>query len=81
MKRAVIIVTIFVIAFGLFICTNTVYAAEQAIDEETESKLVEIKENVAQSLEDYQEKYGSDIYGLVAYILHIVQIYSIPFCF
>ena len=81
MKKAIIIVTMFVIVFGIFICTNTVCAAEQAIDEETESKLVEIKENVANSLEDYQEKYGSDIYGLVAYILNIIRIYSIPFCF
>ena len=81
MKKAIIIVTIFMIVFGVFICTNTVYAAEQAIDEETESKLVEIKENATNSLEDYQEKYGSDIYGLVAYILNIVRIYSIPFCF
>ena len=81
MKKAEIIVTIFIIVFGIFICTNTVNAAEQAIDEETESRLVEIKENTANSLKDYQEKYGSDIYGLVAYILNMVRIYSIPFCF
>ena len=81
MKKAIIIVTIFIIVFGIFICTNTVNAAEQAIDEETESRLVEMKENTANSLKDYQEKYGSDIYGLVAYILNMVRIYSIPFCF
>ena len=81
MKKAIIIVTIFVMVFGIFICTNTVNAAEQAIDEETESRLVEIKENTAKSLKDYQEKYGSDVYGLVAYILNLVRIYSIPFCF
>ena len=81
MKKAIIIVTIFTIVFGIFICTNTVHAAEQAIDEETESRLVEIKENTANSLKDYQEKYGSDVYGTVAYILNIIRIYSIPFCF
>ena len=81
MKKAIIIITIFTIVFGIFICTNTVNAAEQAIDQETESKLVEIKEDSANSLKDYQEKYGSDAYGLVAYILNIVRIYSIPFCF
>ncbi len=81
MKKAIIIVTIFIIVFGMLICTNTVNAAEQAIDKETESRLVEIKENTANSLKDYQEKYGSDIYGLVAYILNIIRIYSIPFCF
>ena len=36
---------------------------------------------VANHLEDYKEKYGSDAYGLVAYILNIIRIYSIPFCF
>ncbi len=81
MKKAIIIVTIFVIVFGIFICTNTVRAAEQTIDEQTESKLVEIKDDAANSLKDYQEKYGSDVYGLVAYILNIIRIYSIPFCF
>lgn len=60
---------------------NKAYAAEKAIDETTESRLVEIKETQTKSLEDYKEKYGSDIYGLVAYILNIVRIYSIPFCF
>ena len=81
MKKAIIIITIFTIVFGIFICTNTVKAAKQAIDQETESKLVEIKESTANSLKDYQEKYGSDVYGLVAYILNIIRIYSIPFCF
>ena len=81
MKKAIIIVTIFTIVFGIFICTNKVFAAEQAIDEETESKLVEIKDNTANSLKDYQEKYGSEVYGTVAYILNIVRIYSIPLCF
>ena len=62
------------------VASNT-YAVEQAIDEATESKIVEIKDNAAKSLEDYQEKYGSDIYGLVAYILNLVRVYSIPLCF
>ncbi len=81
MKKAIMIVTMIVIVFGIFICTNNVYATEQAIDEETESKLVEIKDNAANSIEDYKEKYGSDVYGIVAYILNVIRIYSIPFCF
>lgn len=81
MRKAIIIVTLLIAIFAIFICTNIVYAAEQAIDKETESKLVEIKDNAVNSLDDYKEKYGSDVYGLVAYILNIVRIYSIPFCF
>ena len=70
-----------VVIIGAFLVSSNVYAAEQVIDEETESKIVEIKDNAAKSLEDYQEKYGSDVYGLVAYILNLVRIYSIPLCF
>ena len=83
MKKAIIITTIILIIIGLFVCVgNNVYAAEErAIDNQTESQLVEIKENTAKSIEDYQEKYGSDAYGMVAYILNLVKIYSIPLCF
>ncbi len=81
MKKVTIIITILLLIFGVFLCTNKTYAAQRAIDNETESKIVELKENAANSLEDYKEKYGSDAYGLVAYILNIVRIYSIPLCF
>ncbi len=81
MKKALIIVSIFVIVIGVFLVASNVYAADQAIDEETESKIIEIKDNAAKSLEDYQEKYGSNVYGTVAYILNLVRIYSIPLCF
>ena len=81
MKKTIAIFTILIMILGIFTITNKVYAADKAIDEKTESKLVEIKETQTQSLEDYQEKYGSDAYGTVAYILNIVRIYSIPFGF
>ena len=58
-----------------------VYAAENIIDAKNESKLIQIKENAAKTLEEYKQKYGSDGYGLTAYILNLVRIYSIPFCF
>ena len=82
MKKTIsIIATLLIILLGIFTISNKVYAAEKAIDEKTESQLVEIKETQMKSLEDYQQKYGSDAYGLVAYILNLVRIYSIPFCF
>ena len=63
----------------LFIFTNYVQAdTKQVIDKDTESKLVEIKDNAAKSLEDYKQKYGSDSYGFTAYILNLIRIYSIP---
>jgi len=66
----------------IFMCAKiTCAATSEVIDESTESKLVEIKDNAKNSLEDYKEKYGSDAYGFTAYVLNLVRIYSIPFGF
>lgn len=81
MKKVAIIILSTLFIFTIFTSNVVVKATEQVIDNTTESKLVEIKENEARTLEDYKEKYGSPVYGTVAYILHLVQIYSIPFCF
>ena len=81
MKKTIAIITILITILGILTFSNKVYATEKAIDESTESKLIEIKETQTKTLEYYQEKYGSDAYGLVAYILNIIRIYSIPFCF
>ena len=40
-----------------------------------------MKKNEEKSLEQYKIDYGSDSYGFAAYLLHKVQVYSIPFCF
>ena len=68
-----------------FFCINKSYAVanniEQVMPKETESTIVQLKEKEMKSLEDYKERYGSDSYGLTAYILHKIQVYSIPFCF
>ena len=60
---------------------NQVYAAENVIDVQNESKLIKIKDNTTKTLEEYKQKYGSDAYGLTAFILNGIRIYSIPFCF
>ena len=83
MKKTVAFIAVILMVFSVLAVTK-VYAAEnstEVIDENTESQLIEIKDNQAKSLDDYKEKYGSDTYGLVAYILNLVRVYSIPFCF
>lgn len=83
MKKSLTIIgiTIMIIICSIFF-VNKVYAVqEKPINNETESTLVELKEKEMKSLEDYEETYGSKSYGFTAYILHKVQIYSIPFCF
>lgn len=80
MKKIFASVAILMVIFSVFTCTK-VYAENDIIDTENESKLIEIKENAAKSIEDYKEKYGSDAYGITAYVLNIIRIYSIPLCF
>ena len=79
MKKIVagIALLMMIVIFGY----NRVYAAENIIDEQNESQLIKIKEDSAKTLEEYKKKYGSDAYGLTAYILNIIRIYSIPLCF
>ncbi len=81
MKKIAIVVVVLLLILGIYSVRKPVRAVEQVIDNETESQLIEIKETQMKTLEDYKAKYGSDIYGTVAYILHLLQVYSIPFCF
>ena len=82
MKKAI---TTFLVFLSIF-CIGSVYATNtnangEIISEGTKSQLVEIKDKELKSLEDYKELYGSDTYGLVAYVLNKVRIYSIPVAF
>lgn len=93
MKKTLAFITILLTLFNIFAFSNVTFAANNVtqntsqntssnvIDEKTESKIVEIKKKESKSLEDYKEKYGSDAYGIAAYILNILRVYSIPFCF
>ena len=91
-KRRCIIITLLALIFSSTVCfaaetTNNnsvnnsvnVVENEKNTDEESTAKtIVKIKEEQLKSLDDYKNKYGSPTYGLAAYILHIVQVYSIP---
>ena len=82
MKKVLISFAIILSIIGI----NYVYAANtnvegEIISEETKSQLVEIKDKELKSIEDYNEAYGSTTYGLVAYILDKVRVYSIPVAF
>ena len=82
MRKVLIVFAIIISIMGI----NCAYAANtnvgnEIISEETKSQLVEIKDKELQSIEDYNEAYGSTTYGVVAYILNKVRIYSIPVAF
>ncbi len=82
---------VLVIMFLLILCSSTFVLASSARNtnkienkveqSDTMSQLVEMKDKEKKTLEDYQEAYGSETYGLTAYMLNRIQIYSIPFCF
>lgn len=77
----IIAIAIIFCFFAYGMCVSKTYANKSIIDEKTESNLVEIKKDQLTNIKDYQEKYGSEAYGTTAYLLHMVQIWSIPFCF
>lgn len=81
MKKVIAVVFIILAIFG----TVSVYATStnnNTLTAETaSSNLVDLKDKAWKALEDYQAAYGNDTYGLVAYFLNIVRIYSIPFGF
>lgn len=75
-----IMITIFIGTISLF--QNAYAVTGNAVLNSTQAtELVEIKESTKDKLAEYIEKYGSTPYGVAAYILNIVRIYSIPFCF
>ncbi|MCI8362446.1 MAG: hypothetical protein HFJ41_04885 [Clostridia bacterium] len=85
MKKTLAIIAIFItIAFSTIVLAGN---GEKITNKETNknetavSKIVDFKDKEKKTLEDYKEAYGSDSYGLTAYALNRIQIYSIPFCF
>ena len=82
-KKVSTIILIFVILFGTISLFSKVFAVtgNEVLNSEQATELVEIKESAKGKIEEYIEKYGSTPYGVAAYILNIVRIYSIPFCF
>ena len=76
------ILVCFLIAMTLLSMT-VVYAnsENQTLQGVNEGEIIEIKENAERELQEYTELYGNESYGMTAYILDKVRIYSIPFCF
>lgn len=78
-----IIVGIILIIILTLAINSVVFATENvaALEEENANEILTMKNEVGSKLDEYSEKYESDAYGLAAYILNIVRIYSIPVCF
>ena len=79
LKKVVIIVIMILTMFGAV--STYAITGEEVLQSEQATELVEMKENTKKRTEEYIEKYGSTTYGITAYILNGLRIYSIPFCF
>ena len=79
MKKVIAIISILFLLMG---CTS-VYAANQVTEmaQSTTGKIIEIKDRELKTLEEYKEAYGPDAYGLTAFLLSKIRVYSIPFGF
>ena len=78
--------TLLIMTFAFMCLFTTVYAtsnesSSETLQSESTGKLLEIKKHELTTIDDYKEKYGSDTYGVTAYILDRVRIYSIPLVF
>ena len=75
------VIAIFLMLICLLSMYNVYASSTRIIDNQTTSQLIEIKEKELKELKDYTQAYGSESYGMTAYILNKVRIYSIPTCF
>ncbi len=85
-KKIAAIIMIVMLILGL--CATSIYATDtnvttNSVDLKNDAtvNLEKIKDRELETLQDYQESYGDNTYGLVAYILNIIRLYSIPFGF
>ena len=82
-RKISMIIIMFVMLVGTFSLFSNSFAVtgNEVLNSTQATELVEIKETTKGKIAEYIEKYGSTPFGVAAYILNIVRIYSIPFCF
>ena len=74
---SIILISIILLLFG------NVQAIEEKniLETNTTSELLEKKEEQKTEIDEYTRKYGSESYGVAAYVLNKIRIFSIPLCF
>lgn len=79
------IIAIFMIIMCLFAVASMYQVnatnAEADLTSDSTVNLVKLKDRELKTLQDYQEAYGNETYGLAAYVLNAIRIYSIPLGF
>lgn len=79
LKKVVVLIIIALMIMGMY----SVYAVEgnEVLQSEQAAEIIQMKESSKAKVQDYIEKYGSTPYGVAAFILNVLRIYSIPCCF
>ena len=77
-KIVIMMVTIFIIIGSVSVFAIT---GEEVLESNQATELLEMKESTKDKMGEYIDKYGSTPYGVTAYILNGLRIYSIPCCF
>ena len=79
LKKIVVLLIIALMIMGFY----SVFAVdgEEVLNSDQAAEIVQMKESSKAKVQDYIDKYGSTPYGVAAYILNILRIYSIPTCF
>ncbi len=74
---AIVITMIVILSFG------TVLAVEEKniLETNTTKELMEMKDETKTDIDEYTKTYGSESYGMTAYVLNLIRWYSIPLCF
>lgn len=81
MKKTIAMIIAIISIFIAIMASNNIVQASAETEEDKKREIVELKNEQVKTREQYEEKYGSKSYGLTAYILHLVQVFSIPLCF
>lgn len=85
MKKKIIAIFMIIMCLlavaSMYQVNATTAATEADVTSDSTVNLVKLKERELKTLQDYQDAYGNETYGLAAYVLNIIRIYSIPFGF
>ena len=79
LKKVIVLLIVALMIIGM----SSVYAVEgeEILNSDQAAEIIKMKESSKAKVQDYIDKYGSTPYGVAAYILNILRIYSIPTCF
>ena len=77
---ASMLIIFFIFSLGT-VCMAAKANTSNVIVAETENNILEVKNEVNDEMDEYARKYGSEAYGMAAFILDKVRLYSIPICF